>query len=150
MNLIILGAPGSGKGTQAVKIKERYELAHISTGDLLRSEVSAETELGLQAKAIMDAGHLVSDEIVLQMVAGRLTRTDCAKGWILDGFPRTRAQAEGLTAILAERDQSVDLGLLIQVKSDEVVRRLSGRRVNRETGKIYGREELASLAGANG
>lgn len=150
MNLIILGAPGSGKGTQAVRIKERYGLAHISTGDILRAEVAAESELGLAAKAIMDAGKLVSDDIVLAMVGKRLDQPDCRAGWILDGFPRTRAQAEGLESLLAEQDKEIDLGLLIQVKPDEVVRRLSGRRVNRETGKIYASEELAHLANENG
>lgn len=150
MNLIILGAPGSGKGTQAVKIKERYGVAHISTGDILRAEVKAETELGLRAKSIMEAGQLVSDEIVLAMVGKRLQQEDCRQGWILDGFPRTRAQAEGLEGILAEQELSLELGLLIQVKHEDVIHRLSGRRVNRETGKIYSRDELAELADEDG
>lgn len=150
MHLIILGAPGSGKGTQAVKIKERYGLAHISTGDILRAEVAAGSDLGRRAKAVMDAGHLVGDDIVLAMVGKRLAQPDCRQGWILDGFPRTRAQAEGLTRLLASADLEMDLGLLIQVEPEEVIRRLSGRRVNRASGRIYSQEELAHLADANG
>ncbi len=103
MHLIILGAPGSGKGTQAVRIKERYGLPHISTGDILRAEVAGDSELGRRAKAVMDAGQLVGDDIVLAMVGKRLAQLDCADGWILDGFPRTRAQAEGLERLLAKR-----------------------------------------------
>jgi adenylate kinase len=143
VNLIILGAPGSGKGTQAAKIKERYGLPHISTGDILRAEVADGTELGKEAKQVMDAGHLVSDAIVLKMVGRRLAQADCAGGWILDGFPRTRAQAESLQEILAMMNMEVSLGMLIQVKPDEVVRRLSGRRSCRNCGKIFAGEELA-------
>lgn len=150
MRLIILGAPGSGKGTQAVRIKERYGLAHISTGDILRAEVAAGSELGRRAKAIMESGQLVSDEIVLAMVGKRLQQPDCERGWILDGFPRTRLQAEGLSRLLDAADGEVDLGLLIQVEPEEVVRRLSGRRVNRESGRIYSREELEHLANGAG
>ncbi len=150
MKLIILGAPGSGKGTQAAKSRARYDIAHISTGDILRAEVAAASELGLEAKAIMDAGRLVSDDIVLRMVGKRLGQDDCEEGWILDGFPRTRAQAEGLTTMLAEQDMEVDLGLLIQVKHEDVIQRLSGRRVHRATGRIYSREDLAHLADENG
>jgi adenylate kinase len=150
VKLIILGAPGSGKGTQAVKIKERYGVAHISTGDILRAEVAAESELGREAKAIMDAGRLVGDDIVLAMVGKRLSQSDCEQGWILDGFPRTRAQAEGLTTLLAEQDLEIDLGLLIQVKPEDVIHRLSGRRVHRATGRIYSRGDLAHLADENG
>jgi adenylate kinase len=147
MNLIILGAPGSGKGTQAVRIKERFDLPHISTGDILRAEVAAATELGRKAKAIMESGQLVSDEIVLGMVKNRLAEADCQRGWILDGFPRTRPQAEGLQGLLEAMDKELDLGLLIQVKAEEVVRRLSSRRVCRETGKIYSGAELADEQG---
>jgi len=150
VRLIILGAPGSGKGTQAVRIKERYGLAHISTGDILRAEVAAGSELGQRAKAIMESGQLVSDEIVLAMVGKRLQQPDCERGWILDGFPRTRPQAEGLSRLLDAADGEVDLGLLIQVEPEEVVRRLSGRRVNRESGRIYSREELEHLADGAG
>ncbi len=147
MNLIILGAPGSGKGTQAAKIKERYELPHISTGDILRAEVSEGTELGREAKQVMDKGQLVSDEIVLKMVGRRLAQSDCTEGWILDGFPRTRPQAEGLEALLGETDNEVSLGMLIQVKPEEVVRRLSGRRSCKDCGKIFAGEELADDKG---
>ncbi len=150
MHLIILGAPGSGKGTQAARIKERYGLAHISTGDILRAEVAAGSDLGRRAKAVMDSGQLVGDDIVLAMVGKRLAQPDCRQGWILDGFPRTRAQAEGLGRLLASADSDMDLGLLIQVEPEDVIRRLSGRRVNRASGRIYSREELAHLADANG
>ncbi|MBM4116974.1 adenylate kinase [bacterium] len=146
MRLIILGAPGSGKGTQAVRIKARYGLAHISTGDILRAEVAAGSELGRRAQAIMETGRLVGDDIVLAMVGKRLQQPDCERGWILDGFPRTRPQAEGLSRLLSAAESEVDLGLLIQVQPEEVVRRLSGRRVNRVSGRIYSREELDHLA----
>ncbi|MCP4549600.1 MAG: adenylate kinase [bacterium] len=142
MNLIVLGAPGSGKGTQAVKIKEKFGLPHISTGDILRGEVAAGTELGLEAKKIMESGQLVSDEIVLKMVSNRLAQDDCKKGWILDGFPRTRPQAEGLQAMLAEVGSEVSLGVLIQVKADQVVERLSSRRTCRDCGKIFAGADL--------
>jgi len=144
MNLIVLGAPGSGKGTQAVKIKETFSLPHISTGDILRAEVAAETELGLEARKIMLEGQLVGDEVVLEMIRNRLSQQDCREGWILDGFPRTRAQAEGLQGILEEMGSDVDLGVLIQVKPEEVVRRLSGRRTCRECGKIFAGSDLAA------
>jgi len=146
VRLIILGAPGSGKGTQAVRIKARYGLAHISTGDILRAEVAAGSELGRRAQAIMETGRLVGDDIVLAMVGKRLQQPDCERGWILDGFPRTRPQAEGLSRLLSAAESEVDLGLLIQVQPEEVVRRLSGRRVNRVSGRIYSREELDHLA----
>lgn len=143
MNLIFLGAPGSGKGTQAARVKDRYGLPHISTGDILRAEVAQKTDLGREAQAVMESGRLVSDEIVLAMVKRRLDQEDCAAGWILDGFPRTRPQAEGLQGILAELDNDVDLGVLIQVEPEEVVRRLSSRRTCRDCGKIFRGEELA-------
>ena len=150
MHLVILGAPGSGKGTQAARIKQQYGIAHISTGDILRAEVASGTDLGRKAQAIMEAGQLVGDDIVLAMVNRRLTQPDCEAGWILDGFPRTRAQAEGLGTLLGAAGTDIDLGLLIQVKPEEVVRRLSGRRVNRDSGRIYSREELGHLAGPGG
>jgi len=147
VNLIILGAPGSGKGTQAARIRESFSLPHISTGDILRAEVADGTELGLAAKAVMESGQLVSDDIVLQMVGKRLSRDDCREGWILDGFPRTRAQAEGLREILAEKGSELDLGLLIQVKPDEVVQRLSTRRTCRDCGRIFSGQDLAGETG---
>jgi adenylate kinase len=148
VNLIFLGAPGSGKGTQAARVKDRYGLPHISTGDILRAEVTQQTELGREARAVMESGRLVSDEIVLAMVKRRLAQRDCASGWILDGFPRTRAQAEGLRGILTELDSDVDLGVLIQVEPEEVVRRLSSRRTCRDCGKIFSGAELAPDGGA--
>jgi len=142
LNLVFLGAPGSGKGTQAARIKERYELAHISTGDILRAEIAAGSELGMTAKKIMESGALVSDEIILGMMDQRLRKEDCAKGWILDGFPRTVAQAEGLEALLEGMDAELSLGVLIQVNGEEVVARLSSRRTCKDCGAILSPAEL--------
>jgi adenylate kinase len=127
MRIILLGAPGSGKGTQAEKITAKHNIAHISTGDLLRAEVSAGTELGVKAKAIMDAGQLVSDDIMLGMVRSRLQADDCEKGFMLDGFPRTEVQAVGLDAMLAELGQPIDTVLFFEVPFDEITNRLLGR-----------------------
>lgn len=142
MNLVFLGAPGSGKGTQAARIKDRYELAHISTGDILRAELAAGSELGKVASKIMESGALVSDEIILGMMDQRLRQDDCAKGWILDGFPRTLAQAEGLEGLLEGMDAELNMGVLIQVDGEEVVKRLSSRRTCRDCGAILSPAEL--------
>ena len=142
MNLVFLGAPGSGKGTQAARIKERYDLAHISTGDILRAEIAAGSDLGKAASKIMETGGLVSDEIILGMMDQRLRQDDCAKGWILDGFPRTLAQAEGLEGLLTGMEADLDLGVLIQVDAGEVVRRLSARRTCKDCGAILSPAEL--------
>lgn len=127
MNVILLGPPGAGKGTQAAWLSERYELAHLSTGDMLREAVAAGAELGKQAKAVMDAGKLVSDELMIKLVEQRLGQPDAAKGFILDGFPRTRAQAEALDGLLAERGARLDAVLEIAVDDDALVDRISGR-----------------------
>lgn len=127
VRVILLGAPGSGKGTQAEKLTEHYGIAHISTGDLLRAEVASGSDLGLQAKAIMDAGDLVSDEIILMMVEQRLTHDDCAKGFLLDGFPRTIVQAEGLAGLLDNLNQPLDAVVHLQVPFEEITQRMLGR-----------------------
>lgn len=133
MKLILLGPPGAGKGTQADFICAHLGIPKISTGDMLRAAVSAGTELGLKAKAVMDRGDLVSDDIILGLVKERIAAPDCAGGFLFDGFPRTIPQAEGLVAI----DVVVDLVVEIQVADDEIVRRMSGRRVHPGSGRSY-------------
>mmetsp|Transcript_12238 Transcript_12238/g.25072 ORF Transcript_12238/g.25072 Transcript_12238/m.25072 type:complete len:1447 (+) Transcript_12238:1-4341(+) len=132
--LIIAGAPASGKGTQCEMLIEKYGVVHLSTGDMLRAAVAAETEVGLQAKELMESGQLVSDELITKVVTERLAEPDCvAKGWMLDGFPRTRAQADALAAAGIEADAFV----LLDVPDDNIVARVTGRRLDPETGKIY-------------
>jgi adenylate kinase len=128
MRIVLLGAPGSGKGTQAKQLVEKYRIPQISTGDLLRAEVSAGTELGKKAKAAMDAGQLVSDEIVLGMIQNRLTKPDAKSGFILDGFPRNIPQAQSLDAMLARLGQPLQLALLVDVDKDVLLKRITGRR----------------------
>lgn len=133
MRIILLGSPGSGKGTQAQFITEKYAIPQISTGDMLRSAVRAGTELGLAAKKIMDEGGLVSDDIILGLIKDRITLDDCQNGFLLDGFPRTIAQAEGLLSMGVE----VDYVLEIAVADDEIIKRMSGRRVHMQSGRTY-------------
>ncbi len=128
MRIVLLGAPGSGKGTQAEKIVEKYGVAHISTGEVLRAEVAAGTALGLQAKAIMDAGELVSDDIILGIAKEHIGKLDSQRGFLLDGFPRTLAQAEGLDKMLAELGAPLDTALLVEVDDGEVMQRLLARK----------------------
>ena len=128
MRIVLLGAPGSGKGTQAEKIVEKYGVALISTGEVLRAEVAAGTSLGLQAKQIMDAGELVSDDIILGIAKEHIGRLDSHRGFLLDGFPRTLAQAEGLDAMLAELGAPLDVALLVEVDDAEVMQRLLARK----------------------
>ncbi|WP_367346898.1 adenylate kinase [Stenotrophomonas bentonitica] len=127
MRLVLLGPPGSGKGTQATRLKEHLGIAHISTGDLLRAEVAAGTELGKQAKAVMDAGNLVSDDILLGMLESRLGQPDVAKGFILDGYPRNVAQANALDVLLAKIGQPLDAVVQLDVASELLVQRIAGR-----------------------
>ncbi len=127
MRLVLLGAPGSGKGTQATRLKDHFGVPHISTGDLLRSAVAAGTELGLRAKAVMDAGSLVSDEIVLGMLEERLGLPDCSNGFILDGYPRNLAQANALDSLLARIGQPMDVAVQLDVDNERIVQRLAGR-----------------------
>jgi adenylate kinase len=127
MNLVLLGPPGAGKGTQAKRIADRYQLCHLSTGEMLRDAVAAGTEVGRRAKAIMDAGQLVPDEVINRLVAERIDQPDCANGFVLDGYPRTRAQAEALDAMLAERGQKLDGVVELEVDDEALVDRISGR-----------------------
>ncbi|PYY18458.1 MAG: adenylate kinase [Acidobacteria bacterium] len=136
--IILLGAPGAGKGTQAKQIVERYGVPQISTGDLLRENVKLGTELGKKAKAVMDSGKLVSDDLVCDMVAERLSRPDCARGCILDGFPRTVGQAEWLDGFLAARGSKLPLRVIkITVDYNKLLKRLTGRRTCPVCGTIY-------------
>jgi adenylate kinase len=133
MKIILLGPPGAGKGTQANFIKEVFNIPQISTGDMLRAAVSAGTPLGLQAKKIMDAGELVSDEIILNLVKERISQDDCQQGYLFDGFPRTIVQAEGLKNIGVNVEYVVEL----QADDNEIVKRMSGRRVHLASGRTY-------------
>ena len=133
MRLILLGAPGAGKGTQAQFICERYGIPQISTGDMLRAAVKAETELGIAAKKVMDAGGLVSDEIIIGLVKERIAEDDCKGGFLFDGFPRTIPQAEAMVDAGVKIDHVVE----IAVEDDEIVARLSGRRVHPGSGRVY-------------
>ena len=134
MNIVLLGAPGAGKGTQAQKLVEEFGLAHISTGDLLRAAVKAQSELGLQAKSYMDAGKLVPDQLVINLVKERLQADDAQAGFILDGFPRNTAQAVTLDSELASLDRNLDAALLVDVKPEVIVKRLSSRSTCRSCG----------------
>ena len=136
MNIVLLGAPGAGKGTQAAKLVEEFELPHISTGDMLRAAVKAGTPLGLQAKSYMDAGDLVPDDVIIGLVTERLQDADTANGFILDGFPRTSAQAVALDAELGKLERPLDAALLIDVDPEVIVGRLCSRRMCRDCGHI--------------
>lgn len=137
MNIVLLGAPGAGKGTQAEKIIETWGLPHISTGDILRKAVADGTPLGVQAKKFMDAGELVPDVVVIGLVKSRLQEPDAEKGFILDGFPRTEEQAEALDRELATLERDIDAAISIDVDRDVIVRRLTSRRTCRSCGKIH-------------
>ncbi|HHV95098.1 MAG TPA: adenylate kinase [Clostridiaceae bacterium] len=137
MRLVLLGAPGAGKGTQADILKEKFGIPHISTGDIFRSNIKNNTELGKKAKEYIEKGLLVPDEITVNIVKNRLEEEDCKRGFILDGFPRTIPQAEFLDKILAELNMNLDYVLNIHVPDEELVKRLSGRRVCQKCGKSY-------------
>jgi adenylate kinase len=137
MRIVLLGAPGSGKGTQAQRLQARYAVPQVSSGDLLRDAVARGTDLGKKAKAVMDAGQLVSDDIVLGLIRDRLSRPDAAAGFILDGFPRNIDQANALNALLHEIGQPLDAVLLLEVRRETLMRRLAGRRICPKCGTVY-------------
>lgn len=132
MNLVFLGPPGAGKGTMATRVAEHFTIPHISTGDIFRANIKGQTELGKKVKAILDAGDLVPDELTIELVRDRLTRKDAARGFILDGFPRTIPQADALAEFAA-----VDRALNFVLPDEEVIKRLSGRRVHPGSGRTY-------------
>ena len=136
MNIVLLGAPGAGKGTQAAKLVEKYGYAHISTGDMLRAAVKNQTPLGLEAKKYMDAGDLVPDEVVIGLVKERLQDEDTKAGFILDGFPRTSTQAVALDSELASLDRPLDAALLVDVDKEVIIKRLTSRRMCRDCAYI--------------
>src|SRR5215510_728802 len=137
MRIVLLGAPGSGKGTQAQRLQAKYQVPQVSSGDLLRDAVARGTELGLKAKAVMEAGQLVSDDIVLGLIRDRLSRPDAAKGFILDGFPRNIEQADALQRLLQELDHPLDAVLLLDVRRETLIQRLAGRRICPKCGTVY-------------
>lgn len=137
MNLIILGAPGAGKGTQGALLAERYNTTRIATGDLLRDSVRQGTPLGQKARAYMDAGDLVPDDVILDLMREILTSDETGTGFILDGFPRTVPQAEGLDELLAELERPLDAVIVIDVEDDVLVKRISGRRTCPSCGRVY-------------
>ena len=137
MQLLLMGPPGAGKGTQAAELVKKFDIPHISTGDMLRAAVKEGTELGKQAKAVMDAGELVSDEIIIGIVKERLTKDDCKKGFILDGFPRTVEQADALSKILEELGIKLTRVLNIHVPAEDLIERAVGRRICKKCGATY-------------
>ena len=137
MKIIMLGAPGAGKGTQAKKIAAKYEIPHISTGDIFRANIKNGTELGKKAKTYMDQGLLVPDELVVDLVVDRVNQDDCKNGYVLDGFPRTIPQAEALTEALAKMGQKMDYAIDVNVPDENIVRRMGGRRACVGCGATY-------------
>ena len=137
IHIILLGPPGCGKGTQAQKLIREFGFVQLSTGDMLRAAISKETEIGMQAKSIIDKGELVSDEIVIEIVRDRIFSTELEYGYMLDGFPRTLAQAEKLDQILSDRNQKIDVVLRLCVPDDMAIRRIAGRRFHITSGRSY-------------
>ena len=137
MKLVMLGAPGAGKGTQAKRIAAKYQIPHISTGDIFRANIKAGTELGMKAKSYMDQGQLVPDEVTIGMLLDRISQDDCAGGYVLDGFPRTIPQAESLTKALASRGEKLDYAVNVDVPDENIVTRMSGRRACLGCGATY-------------
>jgi adenylate kinase len=137
MNLILLGPPGAGKGTQAKMMIDKYQIPQISTGDILRAALKERTPLGLKAKEYMDKGLLVPDEVVIDIIRERLKEPDCRNGYILDGFPRTVAQAQALDKVLADMHSAIDHVISIEVDKGELIKRLTGRRTCRQCGRGY-------------
>ncbi|KIL52361.1 adenylate kinase [Jeotgalibacillus soli] len=137
MNIVLMGLPGAGKGTQAEQIIEKYEIPHISTGDMFRAAIKGGTELGLKAKSFMDQGDLVPDEVTIGIVRERLSKEDCQKGFLLDGFPRTVAQADALDTLLSDLGKNLDYVLNIKVETEELMKRLTGRWICKTCGATY-------------
>ena len=137
MKIIMLGAPGAGKGTQAKKIADKYQVPHISTGDIFRANIKNGTELGMKAKTYMDQGLLVPDDLVVDLVVDRLAQEDCANGCVLDGFPRTIPQAECLDAALAAKGEAIDYAIDVDVPDENIINRMSGRRACVACGATY-------------
>lgn len=137
MKIIMLGAPGAGKGTQAKKIAEKYEIPHISTGDIFRANIKNGTELGIKAKTFMDQGLLVPDELVVDLVVDRVKQVDCTKGYVLDGFPRTIPQAQALDTALSAIGEKIDYAINVEVPDENIINRMSGRRACVACGGTY-------------
>ena len=137
MRIVMLGAPGAGKGTQAIKIAEKYSIPHISTGDILRANIKEETALGKKAKGYIDQGLLVPDELVVDLVVDRVNQADCTRGYVLDGFPRTIPQAEALDKALEVMGQKVDYAINVSVPDENIINRMSGRRACPACGATY-------------
>ncbi|KIL52291.1 adenylate kinase [Jeotgalibacillus campisalis] len=137
MNIVLMGLPGAGKGTQAEQIVEKYKIPHISTGDMFRAAIKNGTELGLEAKSFMDQGDLVPDEVTIGIVRERLSQDDCQNGFLLDGFPRTVAQADALDALLTDLGKKLDYVLNIKVEKEELIKRLTGRWICTVCGATY-------------
>lgn len=137
MKIIMLGAPGAGKGTQAKKIAEKYSIPHISTGDIFRANIKNNTELGQKAKTYMDKGELVPDELVVDLIMDRFKEADCANGYVLDGFPRTIPQAEALDKALVANNEAVDFAINVEVPDENIINRMSGRRACVGCGATY-------------
>ncbi|RQX26575.1 adenylate kinase [Staphylococcus warneri] len=137
MNIILMGLPGAGKGTQASEIVKKFPIPHISTGDMFRKAIKDETDLGKEAKSYMDRGELVPDEVTVGIVKERISEDDAKKGFLLDGFPRTIDQAEALNSIMAELDRSIDAVINIEVSEEELMNRLTGRRICEKCGTTY-------------
>ena len=137
MRIMLLGPPGGGKGTQAKYIEQKWSIPQISTGDMLRENVKNNTDLGIEAKSYMEKGELVPDHVILNMMEGRLLKDDCKSGYILDGFPRTIPQAEGLTNLLNTINQQLDVVILLKLDDEVIVERMGGRRVHSDSGRVY-------------
>ena len=146
MKIIMLGAPGAGKGTQAKMIAERYKIPHISTGDIFRAKIKNNTELGLEAKKYMDQGLLVPDELTVKILLDRVAKEDCADGYVLDGFPRTIPQAQVLEDALARQGEKIDYAVNVDVPDENIVRRMSGRRACLKCGATYHVEHIPPKA----